>query len=115
MRGEGSGQTGNGVIFRNIRVEDKRPTLQSFFIAMKGAAPYDASGQARGAGDMTGVLFQNIAIAAPSVLGEPEILWGAAGSAFTNITFDNVTIGGVKLVSQGQFNTNGYVNNLIFK
>ena len=30
-------------------------------------------------GDLVGILFQNITIAAPSVLGEPDVLWGFQG------------------------------------
>ena len=36
MRGEGQGSGGYSIIFRNIRVEDPRPTLQHFMIAMQG-------------------------------------------------------------------------------
>ena len=77
MRGEGGGESGKGVIFRNIRVEDPRPTLQHFMIAMQGVEPYsNPSERLRKPGDFTGVLFQNIEIAAPSVIGEKDVLWG---------------------------------------
>ena len=36
MRGKGEGDGGYSITFRNIRVEDPRPTLQHFMIAMKG-------------------------------------------------------------------------------
>ena len=36
MRGQGGGSGGYSIIFRNIRVEDPRPTLQHFMIAMQG-------------------------------------------------------------------------------
>jgi hypothetical protein len=78
MRGEGKGGAGAGVVFRNINIEDPRPTLQQFFLCMTVPPPYSKSADRRGPGDLSGVLFQNISIAAPSVLGEPQLLWGAA-------------------------------------
>ena len=36
MRGEGGGDGGYSLIFRNIKVEDPRPTLQPFKILMQG-------------------------------------------------------------------------------
>ena len=77
MRGEGKGDCGNGIVFKNIRVEDPRPTLQPFMIAMEGVQPWsDPDERKRGAGDLNGVVFRNIHIEAPSVLGEPDVLWG---------------------------------------
>ena len=35
MRGQGKGEGGYGIIFRNIRVEDPRPTLQPFKLIME--------------------------------------------------------------------------------
>ena len=43
---------------------------------------------------MFGITFQNISIAAPSVLGEPELLWGMEDGLVYGLVFDNVTIGG---------------------
>ena len=40
MRGEGGGPGGQGVVFRNIRVEDRRPTLQAFLILMQPLEPF---------------------------------------------------------------------------
>ena len=62
-------------MFRNIRVEDSRPTLQPFLIAMQGVVPYGKPEDRRGAGNMSGVLFENIEIAASSVL-ESVIFFG---------------------------------------
>ncbi|MDB4673633.1 hypothetical protein OAF27_02350, partial [Verrucomicrobiales bacterium] len=116
MRGEGGGESGKGVVFRNIRVEDPRPTLQHFMIAMQGVEPYsNPSERLRKPGDLSGVLFQNIEIAAPSVLGEADILWGAPDAGIRNVTFDNVTIGGEKLKSLDDFKHNAYVEDIHFK
>ncbi|MGB1931068.1 MAG: endo-polygalacturonase [Mariniblastus sp.] len=116
MRGEGKGPCGEGVVFRNIRVEDSRPTLQHFMIAMQGLKPYSDPGQRqRGAGNISGILFQDIEIAAPSVLGEPDVLWGSANAEILNLTFDNVTIGGKKITSLDHFKHNQHVRNMRFK
>ncbi len=76
MRGEGEGDAGAGIIFRNIHIEDPRPTLQQFFICMTVPPPYSNRSESRAAGSLSGIRFENISIAAPSVLGEPQILWG---------------------------------------
>ena len=116
MRGEGRGEGGRNVIFRNIRVEDPRPTQQAFLIQMATEKPYVwPKPMSRGPGDLVGVLFQNIQIAAPSILGEPNILWGGPECKIRDLTFDNVTIGGKKLASIKDFKTNEYVEDIHFK
>lgn len=115
MRGLGGGEGGKGVIFRNIRVEDTRPTLQHFMIAMKGIEPYSPEDRKRDAGDLTGILFQNIELSAPSVLGEPDVLWGTEDAKIIDITFDNVTVGGSKIDSLNHFLNNEYVENITFE
>jgi hypothetical protein len=40
MRAQGGGASGAGVVFKDIRVEDRRPTLQTFFILMQSLAPF---------------------------------------------------------------------------
>ena len=65
MRGEGGGEGGPDLVFRNIVVEDQRPTLQHFMIAMQGVEPWsDPDRNRRKSGDLHGILFQNITIAA---------------------------------------------------
>ena len=116
MRGLGGGECGNGVVFRNIRVEDPRPTLQHFMIAMQGLQPYmNPTKRQRKPGDFSGVLFQNIEIAAPSVLGEPDILWGSENAPIRKLTFDNLSIGGNKIESLDHFRHNRYVDGIVFK
>ena len=114
MRGEGGGEAGAGVIFRNIRVEDKRPTLQPFMILMQGFAPYSSSSDKRQPGNLSGILFQNISIAAPSILDEPDIIWGMPGGQITNLTLDHVTIGGKEITTLDHFKHNPYVKGLRF-
>jgi hypothetical protein len=116
MRGEGEGAGGEGVVFRNIRVSDTRPTLQHFMIAMQGVKPYsNPADRNRGPGDLSGILFRNIEIAASSVLGEPEILWGTPTAEIKNITFDNVQIGGKQITSIEQFKHNEHVKEITFR
>ena len=115
MRGEGKGSCGAGVVFQNIRVEDPRPTLQHFLIAMQGLPPYLDSTQIRGPGHLAGLVFKDIEIAASSVLGQPDILWGTPDAKIMQLTFDNVTIGGKKITSMNDFKHNDEVESLIFK
>ena len=115
MRGEGGGPAGAGVIFRNINIEDPRPTLQQFFICNTMPEPYSKDGQKRKAGDVSGILFQNISIAAPSVLGEPQLLWGQDDAKIRNLTFENLTVGGKKVATAEFFKTNQFVDGLKFE
>jgi hypothetical protein len=114
MRGEGGGAAGAGVIFRNINIEDPRPTLQQFFICMTVPKPYSKDAEERRAGDLSGILFQNISIAAPSVLGEPQILWGQADARIRNLTFENLTLAGKPVRDSAFFQTNEFVDGLVF-
>jgi hypothetical protein len=115
MRGEGNGPAGAGVIFRNINIEDPRPTLQQFFICMTVPQPYSRQEEKCKPGDMSGILFQNISIAAPSVEGEPQILWGQSDARIKNLTFENLTIAGKPVKDSKFFKTNEFVDKLIFK
>jgi hypothetical protein len=115
MRGEGGSTAGSGVIFRNINVEDPRPTLQQFFVCMTVPEPYSKDSEKRKNGNLSGILFQNIAIAAPSVLGEPQILWGLPDAQIRDITFENLTLAGKQIESAEFFKTNEYVNGLQFR
>ena len=56
-----------------------------------------------------------IEIAAPSILGEPDVLWGAADAQIRNLTFDNVSIGGKKITSLNHFKHNEHVKDIRFK
>jgi hypothetical protein len=113
MRGEGEDQTGAGVIFRNIRISDPRPTLQQFFIFMTVPEPY--GDERRGAGDLSGILFQNISIAASSVIGEPQMLWGQKNARIRDLTFENLTLGGKPVTTADFFKTNEFVEGLNFR
>ncbi|MCA1962937.1 MAG: hypothetical protein LDL31_03210 [Prosthecobacter sp.] len=110
IRGENNEPGGEGVIFRNIRITDPRPTLQQFFLCMTVPEPYgDAKSKP---GDLSGILFQNIHIAAPSVLGEPQLLWGQKDARIRNLTFENLTIGGKPVTDASFFKTNEFVDGL---
>lgn len=114
QRGEGKGACGAGVIFRNITIEDPRPTLQVFMIATEIPAVYGDPKERNRSGDMSGILFQNISIAALSVKGEPEMIWGHKDGRIHHITFDNLTVAGKRVESASFFKTNEFVSDLIF-
>jgi hypothetical protein len=114
IRAENDGPGGSGVIFRNIGIEDPRPTLQQFFLCMTVPPPYSKTGETSGPGDVSGIHFQNVTIAAPSVLGEPQLLWGQSNARIRNLSFENMTLGG-KIVNEASFfKSNEFVDGLIF-
>jgi hypothetical protein len=76
--------------------------------------PYSKDADKRGAGDLSGILFQNISIAAPSVLGEPQILWGQADARILNLNFENLTLAGKPVHDTGFFKTNEFVDRIVF-
>jgi hypothetical protein len=115
MRGEGRGAGGAGIVFRNINVEDPRPTLQQFFICMSVPEPYSKDGRRRGAGDLSGIRFENVSIAAPSVIGEPQLLWGQADARIRGLIFDKLTIGGRTVPANEFFKINEFVDGLNFR
>lgn len=110
MRGEGGGDAGAGVVFRNINIEDPRPTLQQFFICMSMPKPYSNEAEKRGRGDLSGILFQNISIAAPSVLDEPQLLWGQPDGRIGNLRFENLTLSGKPVRDPAFFKANEFVD-----
>ena len=110
MRGVGGGSGGDNIVFRNIQVEDPRPTLQHFMIAMEGVKPWtDPEIRKRDPGDLFGILFQNITIAGPSILGEPDVLWGMSDGVIFDLIFDNVSIGGKPIEGIEHFHHNEFV------
>ena len=71
--------------------------------------PYDPSDDKRGPGDLHGIIFENVTIAAPSVLNEPDILWGSSDARIYNMQFYNVKIGNEVINSIDHFMHNEYV------
>ena len=65
----------------------------------------------RGPGDLHGILFQNISMAAASVMGEPEVLWGMEEGLIYGLHFDNVNIAGEKVEGVEFFQRNAFVFN----
>ena len=114
-RGENDGAGGAGVIFRNITIEDPRPTLQQFFLCMTVPKPYAKECRTSGPGDLSGIRFRNIAIAAPSVLGEPQLLWGQPDAWIRNLTFENLTVSGKPVSESTFFKTNDFVEGIDFR
>ena len=52
--------------------------------------------------------------AAPSVLNEPQLLWGQADIRIRDLTFEHLTLGGKPVSSPDFFKTNEFVAGLIF-
>lgn len=116
MRGEGQGAGGECVLFRNIRVEDPRPTLQQFFVAMQGLPPYsDPVKNIRGPGNISGVRFQDIDVVAPSVLAEQDILWGSPEAEIIDWQFENFRVAGKPVTNIGHFRCNDLVKGSCFR
>ena len=91
-----------------------RPTLQQFFICMTMPETYSKDSEKRAAGELSGNHFQNISIAAPSVLGEPQILWGQADARIRNLTFEYLTLAVKPLHNAAFCKTNEFVDGIIF-
>ena len=89
------------ITFKAIRVKDPRPSLHHLKTLMED--------RKRGLGDLYGITFNNINIAAPSVLGEQEVLWGMEDGLIYGLVFDNVTIGGQPVESVDYFYHNEFV------
>ena len=67
LRGKGEGTGGFTMTFRNIAVEDPRSTHMHFKIMMEAVPPWsNPEERKRGPGDLYGLTFQNISIAAPA-------------------------------------------------
>lgn len=114
MRGESKGDGGDGIVFRNINVEDPRPTLQQFFICMTVPPPYSNDMRKADPGNLSGLRFENIHIAAPSVLGEPQLLWGQADARIRELYFSNLILAGRRVSDAEFFKVNEFVDRLIF-
>ena len=60
-------------------------------------------------------MFKDVSLAASSVLGEPDILWGSDIAPIQTLTFDNVRIAGAPIASASHFKTNAYATDLAFE
>ena len=90
---------------------DEKQKLEKFLtlIHPAGVQPWLSPDQRRGPGDIYGLTFQNISMAAPSVLGEQEVIWGMEEGLVYGLVFDNVTIGQDTVDSVDYFYHNQYV------
>jgi len=80
---------------------------------MEGVDPWVNPEKKRDPGDLHGITFQNISIAAKSRLeNHPELLWGMEDGLIYDLVFDNVVIEGEKIESLDQFHHNEYVGPL---
>ena len=74
-----------------------------------GCVSADPAKAKREPGDLHGVVFRNVTIAARSILGEPEILCGMEDGWIYDLVFDNVVIAGDVINSVEDFYHNEYV------
>ena len=110
LRGVGEGEGGYTITFRNLVVEDPRPTHQAFKLMMQGVQPWGKPDKRRGPGDLYGITFQNISIKSRAVMkNEPELLWGMEDGLIYGLIFDNVTIGNETVEGVDFFHHNEYV------
>ncbi|RLD26263.1 MAG: hypothetical protein DRI70_05860 [Bacteroidetes bacterium] len=115
IKGEGKKQV--NVLFRDIRIEDKRPTLQIFYVLSKNDISSSLLGNPNGdiGQSWSGIKFQNVTAAGKSVVGHPEIFHGCAESPYSDWTFDNFTIDGKLFTSLDDFaEVNEYVSDITF-
>ena len=69
----------------------------------------DPGDKKRDPGDIYGITFQNITMAAYSVMDEPEVLWGMEDGLIYGLVFDNVTIAGDSVSDIDFFQHNEFV------
>ena len=79
------------------------------YFYIEGVKPWLSPEERRGPGDIYGLTFQNISMAAPSVLGEQEVIWGMEDGLVYGLVFDNVTIGEDTVEGVDYFYHNQYV------
>lgn len=110
---DGTPNTAQHVIFRNIRITDPKP--------MRPLLGFDALGDVLNPqiGDWAGLRFENIEYRYPQVWGWKNRLLGSNDAAIRYWTFDQVKIGGQTLdasmfTNPLQFET-GFVSDMIFK
>ncbi len=102
------------VVFNNIRITDKYETHETFQILSTG--PGTSGGGVQTSGGYTGITFKNISSVKPPVAGGNRIT-GWSGGIWDDITFDNVVLGGKRILSRADFGNMGpeaYVTNVKF-
>lgn len=117
QRAEGpQGKIKVNVLVKDFRVEDTRPTSQTFNLYSIESFRTWAKDAGVIGSSYSGITFQNVTVAARSVNGQPEILHGCAQSPWSEITFDNVVIAGKKVTSLADFQlVNQHVKNITIK
>lgn len=114
------GNVGDHVVFRNINYEDpmSQRALFGFDTRVDRGAPV---------GNPSGIRFENIRAAGPSVFDRPNTFWGGLTDEqkgkdptppdiqMTGFIFDNVVIGGRQIDSMAEFETDENVSGFIFE
>jgi Carbohydrate binding module (family 6) len=106
---DGTKNTGQHLVFRNIRVTDPRPTRSLF--EMNGSPTLD--------GGIAGIRFENIEYRHPNSWGKKSSFTGSAKSPIHHCYFDQVSLNGRlvdgKLLADPAFFQIEKVSNIIFK
>lgn len=82
----GTENTGQMILFRNIRISDPMPTRNLFSFNVEGKK-----------NDYAGLRFENIQYSGKQIFGWRDHLEGSPDAAIRNFVFDNVTIDGKKM------------------
>jgi len=82
------------VLFKDIRIPDKFQTLETFMLLSEMGSTK--------VGGYSGLVFRNITSEKPPLATENRII-GHTGGPWDDITFDNVDLGGKKILKTGDF------------
>lgn len=82
----GTENTGQMLVFRNIRISDPMPTRNLLFFDVKDKT-----------NDYAGIRFENVEFKGPQVFGWRDHLEGSSDAVLRNFVFDNVSINGEKM------------------
>ncbi|HKJ80320.1 MAG TPA: T9SS type A sorting domain-containing protein, partial [Prolixibacteraceae bacterium] len=112
----GIGKKEVNVLFRDIRIEDPRPTLQIFNIHSKDDLPTEYNSPSGDiGGSFSGIKYQNITAVSSSILNFPEILHACEESPYSDLTFEDVVIDGKLFTKIDDFSfVNEWVTNITF-
>jgi Secretion system C-terminal sorting domain len=101
------------VVFQDIRIIDKFETHETFQILSTGPGT-TPDGTIKTSGGYTGITFRNITSVKPPVAGQNRFV-GWSGGIWDDITFDNVILGGRKILKTTDFAEMGpFVTNIKF-
>jgi hypothetical protein len=107
------GQQKVNVLIQNFRIHDLHPNSRIFSLISKFDQLADDHRLGGVGSSYSGIVFRNIT--APASFGKETIIGCSKAEWNGGITFENVVIGGKKLTSSKDLDTNEFVSNIIFK